>query len=188
MLTFKIVPAIMLCLIFNFANSQNLIKAKKGQTRNFIDKNGNAQGFWKISIPDTLGSTRDFMEGFYYNGIKVGVWIKKTHENFIYEERIYFDTLKNKVQVNNYHLNGNLKSTGFLYPIPYSDTVYVYDDKTKSNSKPIIIESMLARKGKWTFYYSNGNIESEGVYEGDTKKGKWVYYKENGEVLKIEDK
>lgn len=187
MINSKIAFVLILCMIYNTAKSQNRTKTKNRQTRNFVDKNGYTQGFWKISIPDASGRTRDYSEGIYYNGKEVGVWVKKTHENIIYQERIFFDTLRHKVQVNEYYLNGHLESTGFLYSIPYSDTVYVYDEKTKSDTKPIVIESKLVRRGKWTFYYSNGNIESEGIFEDDNKKGKWNYYKENGEVLKIED-
>ena len=36
------------------------------------------------------------------------------------------------------------------------------------------------KEGKWTTFYANGNIRSEGTYKSGVKQGKWVQYHKNG--------
>jgi antitoxin component YwqK of YwqJK toxin-antitoxin module len=126
------------------------------------------------------------MEGFYYNDKEIGVWTKKDRDGRVYQERIYYDTTRSKVQINDYYLNGNLKSMGFLFPAPYRDTVMQYDEKL-GRDRRFVIDSMLMKSGRWSFYHSNGILESEGLYEKNAKKGIWKFYNQNGELIRTED-
>lgn len=38
------------------------------------------------------------------------------------------------------------------------------------------------RQGKCTFYYPNGQISAQGIYQNDAKKGKWTYWSETGKA------
>jgi antitoxin component YwqK of YwqJK toxin-antitoxin module len=104
----------------------------------------------------------------------------KTWKGVIVKQYIYYDTLKHKVQFNEYHENQNLKSSGFKYPVAYKDTIYGFNEKTDSIDIPIYIDSILMMQGKWIYYHKNGQVESEGLYKDNKKKGCWKYYDERG--------
>ena len=38
---------------------------------------------------------------------------------------------------------------------------------------------------KWTFYFNNGNIQTEGLFEKGKRIGEWKYFYESGKVWKI---
>lgn len=63
-------------------------------------------------------------------------------------------------QFTEYHLNGNIMSTG------------LYDEGLET--------------GHWKDYHENGNIAAEGDYRGGKEIGKWLYYDENG-ILESEE-
>lgn len=42
--------------------------------------------------------------------------------------------------------------------------------------------SNQTKSGKWTYYYSNGGIRSEGIFKDNKKDGVWKYYSKNGQL------
>ena len=163
-----------------------IVKQEGNQTRNFEDLQGREQGFWRIAIPDGFGHTSNTSEGFYFNGVPIGVWVKRTREGKIYQERIYFDTIKHKIREINYYLNGNLKSSGFLYSEPVRDSVMDFDPISNRDTLAYITRRLF-QKGVWTFYHPNGVKESDGFYSKDLKVGSWKYYDDKGNLLKVEE-
>lgn len=154
---------------------------------NKVDERGLRQGYWRHPIHSDGGERISILEGIYYNGIEVGVWNLKTWKGVIVKQYIYYDTLKHKVQFNEYHENQNLKSSGFKYPVAYKDTIFGFNEKTDSIDIPIYIDSILMMQGKWIYYHENGQVKSEGLYKNNLKKGCWKYYNERGEILKMEE-
>jgi antitoxin component YwqK of YwqJK toxin-antitoxin module len=152
---------------------------------NKTDKRGLNQGFWKISMPDGMGHNSNFLEGFFYNNKKIGVWVHKNYKGMVFKEEIYFDTSLHKVQVNEFYVSGNIKSSGYLYSVHKTDTVIV--PKTKSSKEKIIlIDRILMKQNKWSYYFDNNLIESEGIYFEDMKDGIWRYYNTEGVLIKQE--
>jgi antitoxin component YwqK of YwqJK toxin-antitoxin module len=185
---------ILFCTIFSLystAYSQHIkrgVKHSKNSKRsdiNRIDRNGHYQGFWKFAMPDTMGHTSNVLEGIYFNDKKVGVWALKNYKGIVLREEIYYDTFQHKVQLNEYYYNGNFKSSGFMYPVNQKDSITVYDEKT-GKPKLFSVDSVLMKQYKWSYYYDNGLLESEGAYKNDKKKGTWKYYNEKGEMIKTE--
>lgn len=36
-----------------------------------------------------------------------------------------------------------------------------------------------------TYYYQNGKVKSEGVYENDQMEGEWIFYREDGQLWQV---
>ncbi len=36
-----------------------------------------------------------------------------------------------------------------------------------------------------TYYYKNGQVKAQGVYEDDMMEGKWVFYREDGQLWQV---
>lgn len=180
-------------LLFFFCLANQYIYSQEGgnkiikTTRNVKDELGRYQGLFQMPMPDSIGNLRNILEGFYYNGHEIGVWKLKNESGKIYWEDIYFDTLGIKIQHSSYYSNGNLKSTGFMHFIPHKDSVIGEYNFNEKKYDYIPTSELLVKNGKWTYYFDNGNLKSEGLYVDDKKKDKWKYYNENGELIRTED-
>jgi len=67
--------------------------------------------------------------------------------------------------------------------LPYTGRCVIYIDGKISS-----IQQYLNGKdyGKWTFYHSNGRVETKGKFnEFGQRSGKWKYYYKNGELKQI---
>jgi hypothetical protein len=53
-------------------------------------------------------------------------------------------------------------------------------DGTKSVSGTIVKNK---NEGKWSYYYSTGELESEGNFKNDILVDKWIWYHKNGNVM-----
>ncbi|MBC7850339.1 MAG: hypothetical protein H7Y31_11415 [Chitinophagaceae bacterium] len=175
-------------LMTTAALAQKLGKPPKPPRTNLIDKKGLRQGFWRTTLPDESGRTRNRWEGFFVNDVPIGVWVKKYDDGRIYEETVYYDTLFAKIQTNEFYKNGHLKSTGYEYavPLPVTDTVYKYDEKTKTD-KPIIITTRMEKMGRWSYFHNNGQLESEGYFKNDKPIGTWRYLDSTGGLLNVRE-
>lgn len=152
---------------------------------NFTDKRGLRQGYWKISMPDHMGHTSNILSGFYYNGKKIGVWTLSNYSGQVIHNEIYYDTSGYKVEFKEYHLNGQLKSTGFYFRVYQRDTISIFDERAKAYSN-YVTDSVLKKQNKWSYFYDNGLLESQGLYENDKKVGIWKYFNKKGELIKEE--
>lgn len=156
------------------------------QTINKADKFGRRQGYWKIYLPSFADKRNDTREGFYYNDKLIGVWQVKNSNGEILKEEIFYDTTQSKMQEIKHFLNGNVQSSGFLIARPHVDSIRIFDPKVKKE-RTILTSTKLMREGKWSFYYENGILQSEGNYKADVKMGEWKYYNEKGELINMED-
>ena len=101
-----------------------------------------------------------------------------TEDGLIYKEgeeepftgRI-LDTLDNKII--EYDVVNGLKNGEFVV--------------TSINNKSAVYGFIKDNKnvGKWSYFYRNGNLESEGNFTNDKPHGKWIWYYESGKVKTI---
>ena len=86
-------------------------------------------------------------------------------------------------------------------PIPKKCPDLLYEDNlTRSNGKLYTgrcatyqndtlrsIQQYISGKdhGKWTFFFSNGDIETSGKFNNGKRVGKWKYYHSNGKIKQI---
>jgi len=117
-------------------------------------KNGKWDGISKVYHPN--GELN--MVGSYTDGLKVGDW------------KIYSKTTR-------YLESQGLK--GYLYiEMEYKDD-YSLDEYEDLNAKKF---TDGIKEGSYKRYYSNGNIEEEGMYKNDQKVGTWKKYSFDGEL------
>lgn len=122
-------------------------------------KNGKWDGLSKVYHPN--GELN--MVGSYTDGLKVGDW------------KIYSKTTP-------YLESQGLK--GYLYiEMEYKDD-YSLDEYEDLNTKDF---TDGIKEGSYKRYYSNGNIEEEGMYKNDQKVGTWKKYSFDGELSEEEN-
>lgn len=101
--------------------------------------------------------------------IEDGLIYKEGEEN-PFTGRI-LDTLDNKII--EYDVVNGLKNGEFVV--------------TSLNNKSAVYGFIENNKnvGKWSYFFRNGNLESEGKFKDDKPHGKWVWYYESGNVKTI---
>jgi antitoxin component YwqK of YwqJK toxin-antitoxin module len=163
--------------------SINKIQAQK---INITDSNGLAQGYWKVSMPDQYGHI-GYNEGFFYNGKTIGVWKRFDMHRRVIEKKIFADTSDTDIELCQYDYdNGILRGRGSMKYFPANDTINIPNTDRSLPDSSFIIDHLLKKDGLWTYYFSNGWIESIGKYKEDKKVGQWRYYDINGQLLRIE--
>jgi antitoxin component YwqK of YwqJK toxin-antitoxin module len=89
-------------------------------------------------------------------------------------------------------------STGYYYRLKhYPNRIYYYSNKGYfklfNNRYQLLLSGQITQKvcsqlvykgDKWTSYYTNGQIKTEGFYESNQAVGTWRHYYSNGQLAK----
>jgi antitoxin component YwqK of YwqJK toxin-antitoxin module len=62
---------------------------------------------------------------------------------------------------------------------------YDYDMNDKIFLKAKMLNNNL--EGVVQYYYPNGNVKEEGIYQNNVRQGKWTFYYPNGNIQKVYD-
>ncbi len=154
-------------------NAQNV--GQKGNTlKNYIDINGNKQGFWQKKYYN--GEIK--YEGIFKNNKPVGE-LKRYNDKGELVSIQYFSENNNKSKFISYN-KGKLESSGFFYN-KEKDSVWNYYEH---DSVLILQENYYRGKknGLTTYYYTNGSICEKINWKNGAKDGINNKYFENGKV------
>ncbi len=156
-------------------NAQNI--GQQGDSLvNYIDINGNKQGYWKKSFKN--GNTA--YEGYFFNNVPVGTF-KRFHENGKINTILNCrkDTFKCKAEL--FYANQKLAATGNYYQ-QKKDSIWTYYG---SDNMVISIESYKKgiKHGKFITYYAGTQQISEVKnYKDGVEHGIWRKYFSSGKV------
>jgi antitoxin component YwqK of YwqJK toxin-antitoxin module len=160
------------------------------------DDKGLKQGIWRTYYEN--GKIKS--EAYYVNDLLSGQY-KEFDENGNIKVKLQYakgaileekDTTALEVQIQNkYDVKGNL-----VYSGTYRDSVPVgihrmYDSTGKvvngylfdNNGIKLgegIITNEGKKEGKWKYFYSDGSVQSSGLYSNNQPSGKWDYFYKNG--------
>ncbi len=92
-------------------------------------------------------------------------------------EMVYLDALmKNTSQANSDYKLELTKVGGDVY----NGTIYDFSGEVKAKGRYIRINKRLLEDGHFTYYYANGQIESEGEFDRGVKVGNWKRFEPSG--------
>lgn len=192
------------------ANGISKVFFKSGQLmRTDVYVNGQANGESKTY--DDQGNLIE--EGFYKNQYKDGeykyynkkgeVYLVENYEtgtlvgNLTLQILIDTATLDFSYGPNLENSNGRLmvnfekdydKSSGYLYPIKLilDDDIILLESFDFWGMRTETIKQKFGVEGFTRYYYTNGQVESEGTYRREEKIDTWSYYTREGELIKQE--
>lgn len=175
------------------------------QSINRIDNSGKKIGKW-VDIYDN-GKVKSEIN--YQNGLPNGNFkefsptgkilkIEKFENGKLIDEKVAnkYDTLEVKSlrQEKEFYSNGKIKSIktykdSLLYGLQlYYKTdgeiekAEIYDELSQKIAEGIV-DILNKKQGKWSFFYDNEKIKSEGNFIDDLKSGEWNYYYEDGSIF-----
>lgn len=62
----------------------------------------------------------------------------------------------------------------------YEGIIYDYSNQIKAKGRYVLVGKKYLEDGHFTFYFMNGQIESEGEYDRGVKVGYWKRFDQNG--------
>lgn len=169
--------------------------------REFINQNNEQNlkhGLWK----KLYDNDNIMLEENYSNGVLQGYYreysrrgqllVSKFYENGKEIERIDPDEIKIEIR-NKFDATGQITASGgFINNTPvgihrkYSENRSVINTTEYNTSGQIISDGITDEKGQkdefWQFYYTSGQLKSEGNFNDNIRHGVWKYYFPNGQL------
>ena len=158
-------------------NAQN-VGQKGGVVKNYVDINGNKQGFWQKKYYN--GKLK--YEGVFKNNKPVGDFKRYNDKGELISIQNFKEN-NNQSTVTFYDVYGKVETTGYYYN-KQKDSVWNYYE----NDTILMLQENFYRgkkNGLNTFYYKNGNICEIVNWKDGVKNGKNKKYYLNGK-LRIE--
>jgi len=181
------------------------------RTRDAINRFNTADkktGKWVLFYPCSLPCNEPYniqFEERYSNGIKNGIFREYSEEGALINQVRYLNgeivndstLMAQKVETSvTYFSNGNIKEEGTVLNAKKHGFFNEYDslgNRIKSidyrDGKLIAQGGIISQKGLksgfWKYYYSTGELKSEGNYKDGHKIGKWKWYFKTGKIQQI---
>lgn len=184
----------MITLIYKFHNNFLIDR----EFINRFDSQKRKQGLWK-SLYDNDNIR---FEENYKNGVLHGYYreyssrgqllVSKFFEQGVEIERKDPEEIKIDYR-NQFDENGQISASGgFINNTPvgihriYTENRSVINTKEFNNSGQLISDGITDEKGKkdefWKFYFTSGELRSEGSFNDNIRHGQWKYYFPNGQL------
>jgi len=165
-----------LCFINGFAQYKTYMLTIDGDTINAIDKKGQKQGIWIITVPALRGEPGYDEEGKFKNDKREGVWKRFNSQGDLVGTENYRFGGKDGLQ-QYFTMHGELiREEGWRAynpDAPY-DTIAIYgsDNNEILSYKIVKAEQYSVRHGDWKFYEPNSGrlVKKESYDRGFPKK------------------
>lgn len=162
------------------------------------DENGNRKGVWKELYPND----RVYREMYYRDGQLDGIYKEFKSDGTLVVSLMYKngalvieDEIKESVEIKESRdEKGLLLSSGpFKNNIPVGVHRYynaegevtdaiLYSDEGKTLGRGII-DQEGKRQGRWTDYFEDGSVKSQGIYKAGMRNGEWKFYYPSGKLM-----
>ena len=169
--------------------------------REFINQTDNRdfkQGLWREyfdndNIRIESNYKNNLLNGYYREYDKKGrILVSEFYSGGKVIDKDPEDEIKIEIQ-NQFDDDGNIiASGGFIEGIPvgvhreYTEEEKVVRTKEFNESGNVISQGVMNNKGlkneHWKFYFSNGNVRSEGDFRENMRTGKWSFYYPDGKL------